>query len=83
MEMYSLIEIEKLMRDRDRFKREWYNANLTLSRIRRNSPELFLEAKEKQGREKETVEMLLDYLKKGLPPSHNKSRGQNEVGITQ
>jgi len=81
--MYSLIEIEKLMRDRDKFKREWYNANLTLSGIRKKSSELFLQAKEKHSCEKETVDRLLDYLKGRLPPSHNKSRGQNEVGITQ
>jgi len=64
--MYSFVEIEQLMKARDSFKKGWYSSNNTLKTISRNSPELFLAAKEKQGREKKTIEALIKYINKSL-----------------
>jgi hypothetical protein len=61
--MYSILEIELLMRQRDKCRQRLYDANLEIANIRRKYPDLFLQAKQKHEKEKETVDRLLKYIK--------------------
>jgi hypothetical protein len=61
--MYSILEIEQLMRQRDKCRQRLYDSNLEISNIRRNYPDLFLQAKQRHEKGRETVERLLKYIK--------------------